>query len=96
MTLPASSLAFSSASVPATAHECAAWVGSGAASALEIVEAALARTIAGDREINSFTALTADRARAEARAVDAARARGTPAAIGRGTLRSEESVQYQE
>ena len=60
----------------ATAHQCAAWVKSGEASALEIVEAALTRTVAGDRQINSYTALTAERARAEARAVDTARARG--------------------
>ncbi len=61
---------------PASAHECAAWVRGGKASALEITEAALARTIAGDRDINSFTTVTAERARSEARAVDAARAHG--------------------
>lgn len=63
-------------SLPGTAQECAAWVRSGEASALEITEAALARIAAGDRDINSFTAVTTERARAEARAVDAARARG--------------------
>jgi AtzE family amidohydrolase len=62
--------------LPASAHECAALVKSGAVSALEIAEAALARIAAGDRKINSFTVVTAERARAEARAVDAARARG--------------------
>jgi AtzE family amidohydrolase len=63
-------------SVPVSAHECAALVKSGEASALEMTEAALARTLADDREINSFTLVTAARARAEARAIDAARARG--------------------
>ncbi len=63
---------------PATAHECVAWVRSGEASALEITEAALARIDAGDRELKSYTAITADRARSEAHAVDAARARGQP------------------
>jgi AtzE family amidohydrolase len=62
--------------LPATALQCAAWVKSGEACALEIAEAALARTLAGDGRINSFTALTAERARSDASAVDAARARG--------------------
>ena len=61
---------------PATAQQCVASVKSGEVSALEITEAALARTAAGDRQINSYTALTAERARSEARAIDAARARG--------------------
>ena len=65
-------------SQPATAHECAAWVRSGQASALEITDAALARIDAADGDINSYTAITAERARAQARAVDAARARGEP------------------
>jgi AtzE family amidohydrolase len=62
--------------LPASASECVALVRSGGASALEITEAALARTLAGDRGINSFTTVIPERARAEARAVDAARARG--------------------
>lgn len=62
----------------ATAWQCAAWVKRGEVSALDIAEAALARISAGDGEINSFTAVTAKRARAEARSVDAARARGDP------------------
>jgi len=66
----------STVSLPATAAECASWVRSGEASALEITEAALTRTVARDRDINSFTALTAERARCEARAIDDARARG--------------------
>ena len=61
---------------PATAQQCVASVKSGEVSALEITEIALARTAAGDRQINSYTALTAERARSEARAIDAARARG--------------------
>ena len=47
-------------------------------SALEIVEAALARIAARDRVLNSFTAVLPDRARARARAIDAARAEGKP------------------
>jgi 1-carboxybiuret hydrolase len=61
---------------PMTAQQCAALIKSGEASALEITEAALARVSAGDSNINSYTALTEQRARREARAVDIARARG--------------------
>lgn len=60
--------------LPQSISECVELVRSGGASALEITEAALARTLAGDSRINSFTAVTAERARKEARAVDAARA----------------------
>ena len=70
------SLASSLASLPVSARECVALVREGRASALEITDAALARTLAGDREINSFTTVTAERARSEARAVDALRSRG--------------------
>lgn len=74
MNAPATSMA----TLPATAHECATWVSSGAASALDIAESTLARIAAADGALNSYTAITAARARAEARAVDAARARGGP------------------
>jgi AtzE family amidohydrolase len=60
---------------PESARECLALVRSGQASALEITDAVLARTLAGDGAINSFTAVLAERARKEARAVDALRAR---------------------
>lgn len=63
-------------SAPESARECVALVRSGRASALEITDAVLARTLAGDRSIHSFTAVLAERARAEARAVDARRSRG--------------------
>jgi 1-carboxybiuret hydrolase len=45
-------------------------------SALDVTEAALARIARYDRVLNSFTDVTADRARAKARAVDAAIAAG--------------------
>src|SRR5258707_1135568 len=45
-------------------------------SALEVTEAALARIAKHDEVLNSFTDVTADRARAKARAVDAAIAAG--------------------
>ena len=61
---------------PATAQQCAALIKSGEVSALEFIDAALARIGAGDSGINSYTAITAERARSEARAVDRARARG--------------------
>lgn len=63
-------------SFPATAHDCAVSVINGEASALDIAQAALARVNAVDGIINSYTAVTAERALCEARAVDAARARG--------------------
>lgn len=63
-------------SFPATARECAASVINGEASALDIAQAALARVSALDDNINSYTAVSAERALCEARAVDAARARG--------------------
>ena len=68
----------STALLNATAHECAAKVASGDVSALEVAEAALARSAGHDGDINSYTAITAERARTEARAIDAARARGEP------------------
>jgi AtzE family amidohydrolase len=51
-------------------------VRAGALSAVEVTEAALARIAARDPALNSFTAVTASRALADARAVDAAVARG--------------------
>ena len=45
-------------------------------SALAIVEGALQRIAAGNKSLNAFTAVVADRARARARAIDAARAAG--------------------
>ncbi len=59
-----------------TAAETARLVRSGAVSAVEAAEAALARIEAGDGRLNAFTDVTADRALAEARAVDEARAAG--------------------
>jgi len=60
----------------ASATTIAAAVASGATTALAVTEAALARIDAGDGRLNAFTAVTRDRALAEARAVDARRARG--------------------
>jgi AtzE family amidohydrolase len=54
----------------------AAAVRSGAASAVEITEAALAHIAARNPVLNAFTAITAERALAEARAVDRQRAEG--------------------
>ena len=56
----------------------AAQVKSGAVSAVTLAEAALARVAALDGRINAFTQVTAERALAEAAAVDAARAAGKP------------------
>ena len=62
----------------ATASEIAEAVRSGATSAAAVAEAALARIAERDGVLNSFTAVTRDRALAKARAIDAARARGEP------------------
>jgi AtzE family amidohydrolase len=56
----------------ATAVEVAQAVGSGASSALNVVDDALARIEERNPSLNAFTAITADRARAKARAIDAA------------------------
>ena len=61
-----------------TAGDIAAAFASGRASAASIAEAAFARIRARDPLINSFTALTEERARLRARALDDARARGEP------------------
>jgi len=50
----------------------------GGQSALSVVDAALARIAARDRVLNAFTAVVADRARAKAREIDAARQAGKP------------------
>jgi AtzE family amidohydrolase len=57
----------------ASAAEIARAVGSGASSALNVVDDALARIEARNPALNAFTTVTAERARAKARAVDAAR-----------------------
>ncbi len=59
-----------------SAAEIALAVAGGKMSALSVVEAALARIAKHDPVLNSFTDVTADRARAKARAVDAAIAAG--------------------
>ncbi|CAZ90223.1 Biuret hydrolase [Thiomonas arsenitoxydans] len=53
-------------------------IASGEISALEVTEQALARIAAVDGAINAFTAITAQRARDEARRIDALRAQGAP------------------
>jgi 1-carboxybiuret hydrolase len=62
---------------PPAASEIAEAVAAGRLSALAVVEATLARIAKGDGVLNSFTDVTADRARARARAIDAAIAAGT-------------------
>ena len=62
----------STASAPLSASEIVKAVSSGRLSALEVADAALARIAQHDEILNSFTDVTADRARAKARAVDAA------------------------
>ncbi len=56
----------------ATSAEIARAVGSGASSALNVVDDALARIEEHNPALNAFTAITADRARARAQAIDAA------------------------
>jgi 1-carboxybiuret hydrolase len=62
----------SAAPTPLSAAEIAKAVTSGRISALEVTEAALARIEQHDEVLNAFTDVTADRARAKARAIDAA------------------------
>jgi AtzE family amidohydrolase len=59
-----------------SASEIASVVGGGKISALDVTEAALARIAKHDPVLNSFTDVTANRARAKARAIDAAVAAG--------------------
>ena len=61
-----------------TASEIADAIVQGRASALAVVEAALSRIEQQNSVLNAFTAATAERARAKAREVDAARAAGKP------------------
>jgi 1-carboxybiuret hydrolase len=61
-----------------TAGDIVAAIAAGRGSAVRIVEAALARIRARDPLLNSFTAVTEERALARAQALDAARARGEP------------------
>ncbi|WP_334150251.1 AtzE family amidohydrolase [Hyphomicrobium sp.] len=63
---------------PRSAAAIAGAVASGEISAEDIARAALDRINAADREIGAFTDLTRDRALAEAKAVDRARAEGRP------------------
>jgi aspartyl-tRNA(Asn)/glutamyl-tRNA(Gln) amidotransferase subunit A len=64
------------ATVDMTASEIAAAVKSGAASAREVTQAALARIAARNPALGAFTDVTATRALAKADAIDAARAQG--------------------
>ena len=63
---------------PPTAAAIAAAVKSGQSSAVRVVEAALARIRERDPLLNSFTAVTEQRALLRAQAIDATRARGEP------------------
>ena len=62
----------------ATAAEIAQAVRGGETTALAVTEAALARIARLDPLLGAFTDVTAERARAQARAIDAARAAGKP------------------
>jgi aspartyl-tRNA(Asn)/glutamyl-tRNA(Gln) amidotransferase subunit A len=62
----------------ASAGEIAAAVAAGRTTAVDVIEAALARIAARNRALNAFTAAVAERARAKARAVDLIRAKGEP------------------
>ena len=63
---------------PLTAAAIAAAVKSGQSSAVRVVEAAIARIRERDPLLNSFTAVTEQRALLRAEAIDATRARGEP------------------
>jgi AtzE family amidohydrolase len=62
----------------ATAAEIAADVGAGRTNATSVIEGALARIKKRNPTLNAFTAVTAERALAKARAIDAQRAAGKP------------------
>ena len=63
----------------ASADRIASAVAAGRTTAAAVVEAALGRIAERDKVLNAFTAVTRERARAKARAVDRARAEGKPA-----------------
>ena len=62
-----------------TAAEIAAAVGSRQRGACEVIDAALGSIERGNKRLNAFSAVTAERARARAAAIDAAIDRGEPA-----------------
>ena len=64
--------------LPVTARAIAAAVAAGSVSAREVTRAALDRIAAGNDRVGAFTDVTADRALAQADALDRARHRGTP------------------
>jgi len=61
----------------ASAAEIANAVGTGSISAREVIDAVLAAIRARDKALNAFTAVTEERARAKAAAIDAQRAQGS-------------------
>ena len=61
------------------AADIATAIGAGRCSAGEVIEVALAGIERGNKRLNAFTAVTADRARARAALIDTAIARGEPA-----------------
>ena len=63
----------------ASADRIASAVAAGRTTATAVVEAALERIAERDKVLNAFTAVTRERARAKARAIDKARAEGKPA-----------------
>lgn len=73
---PAPVPADASAFATAPAHEIAAAVKSGAVTARAVLEASLQRITSLEPQVNAFTDITLERARAKADAVDAARAAG--------------------
>jgi aspartyl-tRNA(Asn)/glutamyl-tRNA(Gln) amidotransferase subunit A len=62
----------------ASAAEIVAAVADGRMTAVSVVEASIERIRERDKTLNSFTAVTEERARAKARSIDAARAAGRP------------------
>src|SRR5215467_10227240 len=70
--------AMTNASDSLSAAEIAKAVAGGKMTALAATEAALARIARHDTTLNSFTDVTADRARSKAKAIDAAIAAGKP------------------
>jgi 1-carboxybiuret hydrolase len=62
----------------ASAADIAAAVAAGRVTAVAVIDGALARIAARNGKLNAFTAILAERARAKARALDAARAKGAP------------------